>query len=91
MSRLAQRERVTPAAITKLVAALEESGLARRTRDSVDRRVVHVEATEQGRARLEQGRADRVRAVAELLRGLPSEDLAVLRHAAEIIASRLHP
>jgi DNA-binding MarR family transcriptional regulator len=89
MSRLANQERVTPAAITKLVAALEESGLAIRSRDDTDRRLVHVEATEAGRLVLEQGRADRVRAVAALLKGLPPEDLATLRRAADIIASRL--
>ncbi len=89
MSRLAHQERVTPAAITKLVAALEEAGLAKRSRDDTDRRLVHVEATEAGRAILEAGRADRVRAVASLLKGLSPEDLATLRRAAEIIASRL--
>lgn len=89
MSRLAQQERVTPAAITKLVAALEEAGLARRSRADTDRRLVRVEATEAGRTLLEAGRADRVRAVAATLKGLPAEDLATLRRAAEIIASRL--
>ncbi len=89
MSRLAQQERVTPAAITKLVAALENAGLARRTRGDTDRRLVRVEATEAGRTLLEQGRAARVRAVAALLKGLPAEDLTTLRRAAEIIASRL--
>ena len=89
MSRLANQERVTPAAITKLVAALEESGRARRSRDDTDRRLVHVDATEAGRLLLEQGRAGRVRAVAALLKGLPPEDLATLRRAADIIASRL--
>ncbi|WP_203908536.1 MarR family winged helix-turn-helix transcriptional regulator [Rhizocola hellebori] len=89
MSRLANQERVTPAAITKLVAALEESGLAKRSRDDTDRRLVHVEATEAGRLLLEQGRADRVRAVAALLKGLSQDDLDTLRRAADIIASRL--
>src|SRR5688500_16873707 len=42
MSRLAEMERVTPAAITKLVTALEGKGLVRRIRDDGDRRVVRV-------------------------------------------------
>lgn len=91
MSRLAQIERVTPAAITKLVGALEEAGLAQRTRDADDRRIVRVEVTEQGRDLLEQGRADRVRAVAALLKGVSAEDLTVLRRAADIVAARLSP
>lgn len=89
MSRLAQMERVTPAAITKLVGALEQSGLAQRTRDGQDRRVVRVAATPAGRAVLEEGRDARVKVVAELLRGLSAADLDVLRRAAAIIAARV--
>jgi DNA-binding MarR family transcriptional regulator len=85
MSRLAQWERVTPAAITKLVTALEAAGLARRVRDQTDRRVVLVEATPQGRTLLQQGRAARVKVVAGLLRGLPAEQVELLRRVAEII------
>src|SRR5689334_9867619 len=44
VSRLAEVERVTPPAITKLVDALEGAGLARRKRSVDDRRVVLVEA-----------------------------------------------
>ncbi|HCT81294.1 MAG TPA: MarR family transcriptional regulator [Micromonosporaceae bacterium] len=91
MSGLAQIEQVTPAAITKLVGALEETGVAQRTRDADDRRVVRVEATEKGRDLLERGRADRVRAVAALLKGASAEELTVLKKAADIIAARLTP
>src|SRR2546428_13875581 len=60
MNRLAQIERVTPAAITKLVGALERAGLAQRVRDDGDRRVVRVTATDKGQTLLQKGRADRV-------------------------------
>jgi DNA-binding MarR family transcriptional regulator len=85
MSKLAQWERVTPAAITKLVSALEAAGLAQRVRDDADRRVVKVAATQLGRTLLEEGRAARVKVVAALLRGLPAEDVEVLARASEII------
>lgn len=89
MSKLAQYERVTPAAITKLVGALERAGLAERVRDVADRRVVRVAPTAAGRALLENGRAARVDVVARLLRGLPAAELQILRRAAEIIEARL--
>jgi DNA-binding MarR family transcriptional regulator len=89
MSQLAERERVTPPAITKLVSALESAGLATRRPSPYDRRVVLVDATEAGRDILERGRADRVRAVAQLLHGLTSAELATLERAAHLIAGRL--
>ncbi|HZM75554.1 MAG TPA: MarR family transcriptional regulator [Candidatus Limnocylindrales bacterium] len=85
MSRLAEMERVTPAAITKLVTALEGEGLAVRVRDSPDRRVVRVEATSLGTRLLREGRAARVRFIEGLLEGLSKTDLAALGRAAEIL------
>jgi DNA-binding MarR family transcriptional regulator len=89
VTRLAELEQVSPPAITKLVTALEEAGLAVRERDARDRRVVRVAATPAGRGLLERGRAARVRAVANLLDGASPQDLATLRRAAELIAARL--
>ena len=43
--RLAQRARLSPAAITTLLDRLERRGLARRVRDETDRRKVLVEVT----------------------------------------------
>jgi DNA-binding MarR family transcriptional regulator len=89
MRRLAEIEQVSPPAITKLVTALETQGLVLRRPSDRDRRVVLVEATPAGQALLEGGRRDRVELVAGLLIGLSAKDLATLRRAAEIIASRL--
>lgn len=89
MTRLADLERVSPPAITKLVTALEAAGLAIRERAPHDRRVVLVAATATGRDVLERGRAARVRAVADLLADLPRRDLATLRRAATLIAAAL--
>lgn len=85
MSRLAEMERVTPAAITKLVTALEREGLAMRVRDCADRRVVRVSATPSGSLVLREGRAARVRLIEGLLEGLSKADLAALGRAAEIL------
>jgi DNA-binding MarR family transcriptional regulator len=52
--RLAERARLSPGAMTALVDRLERKGLARRTRDTEDRRRVLVEVTPELRRRAEQ-------------------------------------
>ena len=89
ITRLAEVERVSPPAISKLVDALESANLVRRNRSTDDRRVVLVEATAAGRTRLQRGRAARVRLVAALLDGASASELATLERAAQIIATRL--
>ena len=89
LTRLAAIEQVSPPAITKTVTALERAGLATRTRSEVDRRVVHVAATEAGRALLHAGRAARVRVVADLIAELPAADLDILGRAADLIEAAL--
>jgi DNA-binding MarR family transcriptional regulator len=89
LSRLAEIEQVTPPAITKTVTALEAAGLATRTRSDSDRRVVLVAATDAGRGLLERGRAARVRAIADLIAGLPVSDVETLHRAADLIGSTL--
>jgi DNA-binding MarR family transcriptional regulator len=71
------------------VDALERDGLVERQRSTGDRRVVLIAATDAGRALLEQGRAARVTAVAELLGGLSRAELAVLEEAVGLLAGRL--
>ena len=51
---LAQRARLSPGATTTIVDRLEEKGLARRTRDTADRRRVLLEVTPELRRRGEQ-------------------------------------
>jgi DNA-binding MarR family transcriptional regulator len=52
--RLAERARLSPGAMTALLDRLEDKGLARRTRDTEDRRRVLVEVTPELRQRAEQ-------------------------------------
>jgi DNA-binding MarR family transcriptional regulator len=89
VSKLAEIEQVSPPAITKTVTALEAAGLVRRQRSDQDRRVVRVAATAAGRRLLEQGRAARVRMIAQLLDGVTDAELAALHRAARIVAARL--
>ena len=89
IGRLAEIEQVSAPAITKTVAALEAGGLVERVRSTSDRRVVRVAATPAGRATLERGRRARIQRVADLLDGLPPEDLATVAAAARIISERL--
>jgi DNA-binding MarR family transcriptional regulator len=64
--RLAERARLSPSAITALLDRLEEKGLARRTRDTKDRRRVLVEVTPE------------LRRGAEALYGAPEEGAQAL-------------
>jgi DNA-binding MarR family transcriptional regulator len=89
ITTLAGIERVTPPAVTKTVAALEQAGYVTRERSTGDRRVVLVQATPAGRRVLEHGRAARVREVARRLDGLSARDLATLRRAAALVARLL--
>jgi DNA-binding MarR family transcriptional regulator len=52
--QLAERARLSPGATTALLDRLEQKGLARRTRDTHDRRRVLVEVTPELRKRAEQ-------------------------------------
>jgi DNA-binding MarR family transcriptional regulator len=89
VTRLAELEQVSAPAITKMVSALESTGLARRERSDTDRRVVLVSATPAGKRLLERGRAARVRAIAALLADASEAQLQTLRAASDVIAERL--
>ena len=57
-SQLATALKVTSGRISTLLAALEKKGLIEREVDPNDRRIVHVNLTEQGRAKAKQQRED---------------------------------
>jgi DNA-binding MarR family transcriptional regulator len=89
VSRLARIEQISAPAVTKLVDGLEAAGLARRERAADDRRVVVVVATDAGRELLEEGRAARVGAIADLLAGLTRAQLELLDGAVGLLADQL--
>jgi DNA-binding MarR family transcriptional regulator len=85
LGELATAEQVRPPTMTRLVRALEARGLVTREPDEHDGRVVRLRATHKGRKLMAEGRARRVRALAEGLRTLEAEDVAALGGAAETL------
>ena len=70
LSELAALEQVRPPTMTRMVAALENSGLVRRTQDAGDRRKFSIAATPAGVRLMHKGRQRRVAALARMLDGL---------------------
>jgi DNA-binding MarR family transcriptional regulator len=67
-------EGVTQPGMTQLVTRLEKDGLAQRSSDPADGRVVVVSITDAGRAAVEHRRAVHAEALAERLQALPPAD-----------------
>jgi DNA-binding MarR family transcriptional regulator len=82
---LAAHERVQPPSMTRIVAALEEGGLVTRTDHPTDRRQVLVALSPQGKALLREDRRRRDAWLAQRMRELDADDLAVLRRAAAVL------
>jgi DNA-binding MarR family transcriptional regulator len=89
LTALAQAERVTPATMSRLVAAMEREGLVSRERDSDDARAVRLQATAKGRRILERGRASRLDLLERLLAGADEAEIAAVRTAAEVVERAL--
>jgi DNA-binding MarR family transcriptional regulator len=81
LGELAAAEQVKPPTMTRLVRALEARRLVARATDEHDRRVVRLHATAKGRKLMAEGRARRVRALAEGLRGLDDSHMTELDSA----------
>jgi DNA-binding MarR family transcriptional regulator len=78
MADLAQRLEVVPRAVTTLVDALEANGSVRRVPDPVNRRVVRIELTADGRSTLGDLRGARRAAAEDILAPLSAEQREVL-------------
>ena len=74
LTDLAADESVTQPAMTQLVSRLERDGLAERTTDPTDGRVVLVRVTPAGTALMQRRRAIRARHLADLLSTLDEHD-----------------
>jgi DNA-binding MarR family transcriptional regulator len=85
LSQLAVAERVQPPSITRVVDVLVTDGYATRTQSQEDRRVAWVEPTTTGRALVESVRRQRDAYLAQRLRSLPPDDIAVLARAAALL------
>jgi DNA-binding MarR family transcriptional regulator len=86
---LADAEGVRPPTMTRIVHALAELGLVRRTHSPADRRSVQIEATPLGRSVLEDARGRRLRRLAGLLASLDERELEAVGDAAELIERAL--
>lgn len=82
---LAAAEQVRAPTMSRLVAELEADGLATKTGDAIDRRVVRIAATAKGRALLEAGRERRLEILTEQIAALSRGERQVLDRAAEIL------
>ncbi len=87
VSELADAEMVSRPAISRIVNGLEDSGLARRSREREDRRMVTVHATAKGRRLMEKARGRRVGRIAERLAGLDASALRTLEEATRVLRS----
>lgn len=82
---LSGAEGVRPPTMTRVVASLEQLGLATRTVDPADRRVAHVAVTARGLQLLEASRRRKDAFLAYRLRALTAEERAVLDRASELL------
>ncbi len=85
LRQLADAEQVSPPTMSRIVAALEAQGLARRQPDPDDARAIRLTPTAQGRRTMLKGRRRRVAHLAHQLRALPERDLARLEAAVEVL------
>ena len=84
---LAEREGVSAATATRLVALLEERGLVQREADESDRRSWRVSLTPAGRAKLEWARRLRTERLAQRLSTLSPADVQRLLDALPVLES----
>lgn len=82
---LAAAEQVRPPTMTRIVDALAEQGLVVKKKNAQDGRSTLIHATAAGKKLLMQRRERRVRALAEQIAALGSEDRKVLEKATEVL------
>lgn len=82
---LAAKENVRPPSMTRVIAALEASGLIARGENPADGRQVLVSLTNAGLLRVSKEIAARERWLAQQLQALSEDDRALLRQAAAIL------
>lgn len=82
---LAAHEKISPPSMTRLLAVLEGSGLVVRTAHPTDRRQVLLAVSAEGQALLKEDRRRRDVWLAQRLKDLDADELAVLTRAAGIL------
>ena len=80
VTALADNEMVRPATMSRMVSALVEEGLVKRTDDKNDGRGVLVSSTPKGRRTYQRAQEQRLQHFAEVLDSLNDEQLASMRN-----------
>ncbi len=88
-SELAAIEGIQRPSATRVIARLEAEGLLTRAADPADRRSSLVSVTAEGRALLRRARNRKTAYLAHRMRDLPSDDLAALERAADVLERML--
>jgi len=86
---LSQLLKCTPRNVTGLVDALERAGFVERTAHPSDRRSIVVRLSESGRSLIADWSADRGDGTAQLLGGIPADDLALFSTVLDQVLARL--
>jgi DNA-binding MarR family transcriptional regulator len=86
---LSQLLKCTPRNVTGLVDALERAGFVERTAHPRDRRAIVVRLSEPGESLIAGWGADREYGAAQLLGGIPADDLAVFSAVMDHVLARL--
>ena len=89
LGELAAAEQVRPPTMSRLVSEMERAGVARKTPDRDDARVIRVRATAKGLRALSRGRDLRIDAIEALLSGLGPDDLSNVDRAVGAIEKLL--
>ena len=89
MRALAEHERMSPPALSKYVAKLEQAGLVTRAPVGADRRRVGLVLTPEGAGVLRSVKSKRTAWLATRLRGLSADELAAVDSAIEPLARLL--
>ena len=85
LGQLAAAERVKPPTMSRIVAGLKRSGLARIQNDGNDARKIRITVTAKGERLLQEARRRRIQVLAESLKILGSAELETVRQASELI------
>jgi DNA-binding MarR family transcriptional regulator len=89
LGELATAEQVRPPTMSRLVSQMERAGVARKSADRGDARVVRVHATVKGLRALERGREMRIGVIRELVAQLGPADRATLVVAVGVLEAML--
>ena len=85
LGQLAQIEQVKPPTMSRIVAGLKRSSLARIEKDPKDARRIRVSVMPKGERLLQQARQRRIQIMAETLAALGEQELGTLQKAALLI------